>query len=741
MSDDAPTFRQYRFCQGEDGKPFELSRSPEQVECLAFDLALQRFVSFHVLTIDVADRAKFRENALEVQALSSPYLAPVVHAGEDEDTPFYVTRMIDGPTLEGYLGNLGSIEPYLVGILVRQIGELLDGMEDWKELLPNLEPRDFRVVEVENGCVRVILTSFSLAIEQQRASETDLTAAVEGAETALMEALSRGGSETSRMQGGVLRQHLAALLAGDRSVAMPVLKRLRGASISAIGGSGERPVARAYRPGRLLIRDVSSTASLQRAFGQQFELAPSPGMKSLSYAYQARDQELGSKRVLQLFPADSILPSSAIVSDPVGETAGEAFHLRVTDNWNVDEHTILSEPAVDGFDLETYLARRPPLQPRELLNVLNDVHSALEARSGSRTVPARLLPRDIFIEFDREITAAEREKYEQQPLGGLPSHSFKVRLHSSMDAFTDGWSYCPKIDPATAGASTSEQTKMRSEWIAELFVCLTCRLLGLGQVPSERQVENAGFPEPLERLLLQVLPGRFRAGGQLPVSKFLKAYTDAVRPSDTRARDDLLAADIRPLGHEAPPSLPAQSPPHLPVGSDSAGESGSGTSVAEALINPVAVGGTSKSDVGFAQALFNQDGAPGQAAPSFDDSISSGDDRDLAEEILAAQRRRATGRWIFIALVLAILAVLAYAFLRGKGLLPEALGGKPKVEQTSSSDPKAVPQVLPPDEPEPVGSSALGPDSGVPTIEAEEPVMRSADRYKPAPAPLIGDDF
>jgi|GEM_PF-2906685 len=683
---DAPTFRQYRFCQDPSGQAFELSRSDEEVECLAFDSAIQRFVSFHVLTSNIKDRAVFRETALEAQSLASPYLAPVMHAGEDEETPFYITRLVDGPTLAGYLGNLGAVEPYMVGLVVKQIGDLLKGMEDWTALLPPLEGRSFRVVEVEEGRLRLLLTSYRLSPELPDGVQGTVTEEDAGrAEARLQEALSvetEKSSAPSRITGSELKKQVEALLGAPRPVALKIFDRLRKSITTNVGDPSSQPVGSAYRPGRLLIRETPGAAVLTRRFSPDHEIAPSPGVKALSYAFQMRSLETGGRKLsVQVFPAPELLPEGVLSRLQISseEAANDDHHrLLATDIWDLDGCPAVGEPLANGFDLETYLARRTPLQPKEALEVMQGVHAAIEDHATTRTAPARLLPRDVSVEFERPVSSAERDKYLLQPLGGLPAFRLRVRLHPSMDALTDGWSYCPRVDPATASGSTSEKTKMRAVWTSDLFVCLAFRLLGLGQMPTENQVLSAGFPEPLQELLIDTLPSRFKPGGQISQSLFLDRLEKALQPKQRQSGFSLEA--LRPLGQ------------HQPTGTDGSSPVAS-TGVGDSLIQPSE--GSSESDaIGFAQALFQSSEtteesppAPGPLGPP-PEGFPQVDLGRPAAEIMAAQNRRSRNRIFFWLLLLGILAVVGYGFHRDRGLLPAEPNPPKSLNEIEGFEPK-----------------------------------------------------
>lgn len=737
---EAPVFRHYRFCQESGGQAFELSRSPTEVECLAFDTFLRRFVSFHVLTGENLNVDAFQRNLRELPLhhSPSPYLAKIIDGGDDEGTLFYVTRLIDGPTLDGYLGNLDFIDGRLAALLLHQIGALLSLMKDRRELLPHLEPRSFRLVAIEENRLKMFLTSLQLTPEQASPAgaqgsnnPSSSPAAVAEATRSLLDLVSSHGEHPSAptMSGPEARGHIATILeAADRD-RLGALEKLQQAIDHNHHDPSAFPVDPAFRPGRLLLRETPSPDKLHNQQPGSLEPLRSPGIKSLSYAYLAVDPPPGIRKqqgrtALQVFPPERLLPSeiSAISPEPAGMVSSTL--LPVINTGQEDGSPVISELAVNGFDLETSLAARGRFSSAETLSILEATQSALDEslKGNEPTSPPRLLPRDLFIHFDPEITSQkESEQHLTTSLDRLPPHRILTRVHASMDALTDGWSHCPTAPRADQEAGPAggqiAQSKAPPSLCSELFICLACKLLGLPQLPASEDLLDSGLSAAVKAVLGEALASLEQSESTLPRELFLTRFQEAVRqesierkkqaettskqtsrpkPETMPAGDDLFASSIEnraseeeqlgfaqalfqkqaPQTSSLPDTAQGAQPParKLPEAEE---QPGLGASLARAAEQPATSPPTS------APTLFKGSPADSGNTPQ---AAKVDDQADLAKILIASQQRRHLGENLLWLLILLGIAAGFFFILAKQGIIPERFNPLIEPNQADARD-------------------------------------------------------
>lgn len=96
----------------------------------AKDTLLGRFVAIKRLLPHLADdpvaAQRFNREAQAAAGLSHPGIVTVFDSGEDEEGPFIVLELIEGPTLADHLAETGPLDPAKVVAIVSQVASALD---------------------------------------------------------------------------------------------------------------------------------------------------------------------------------------------------------------------------------------------------------------------------------------------------------------------------------------------------------------------------------------------------------------------------------------------------------------------------------------------------------------------------------------------------------------------------------------------------------------------------------------
>ncbi|HWU23592.1 MAG TPA: serine/threonine-protein kinase, partial [Nocardioides sp.] len=91
----------------------------------ATDELLSREVAVKILRASDADRERFADEACTVARLNHPGIVTVLDAGLDEDRPFIVMELVDGPTLAQALAAAGALDPDRARAIGEQVAAAL----------------------------------------------------------------------------------------------------------------------------------------------------------------------------------------------------------------------------------------------------------------------------------------------------------------------------------------------------------------------------------------------------------------------------------------------------------------------------------------------------------------------------------------------------------------------------------------------------------------------------------------
>jgi len=133
----------------------------------AKDTLLGRFVAIkrlapHLANDEVAAQ-RFNREAQAAAGLSHPGIVTVFDTGEDDEGPFIVLELIEGPTLADHLAETGPIDPATVVALVSQVASALDHAHAQGVVHRDIKPAN--VILEAGGRARLADFGIALTIE------------------------------------------------------------------------------------------------------------------------------------------------------------------------------------------------------------------------------------------------------------------------------------------------------------------------------------------------------------------------------------------------------------------------------------------------------------------------------------------------------------------------------------------------------------------------------------------------
>ncbi len=107
---------------------------------------------------DPAARARLAREVDTLERIRSPWVAPVIDADVDGDTPYVVTRFVDGPSLDEHVARRGPLPPDELHRLAAGLAEALDAIHSAEIVHRDVKPGN---VLLEDG--QPVLIDFGIA--------------------------------------------------------------------------------------------------------------------------------------------------------------------------------------------------------------------------------------------------------------------------------------------------------------------------------------------------------------------------------------------------------------------------------------------------------------------------------------------------------------------------------------------------------------------------------------------------
>ena len=150
-----------------DGSLWVLGRGSAGVTYRALDLVLRREVALKVVDAgalaDEAAREKFVEEARTAAALHHPNLAAIHYFGEEDGLCFYAMEMVQGQSLESYIGAHGALHPHHALDIAAQVAAALGAAHDTGVAHRDVKPANIMVTLDADENLAVKLIDFGLA--------------------------------------------------------------------------------------------------------------------------------------------------------------------------------------------------------------------------------------------------------------------------------------------------------------------------------------------------------------------------------------------------------------------------------------------------------------------------------------------------------------------------------------------------------------------------------------------------
>ena len=165
---------------------------------------------------DAAFRRRFIEESRAAAAIDHPNVLPVYAAGEEDGTLFLVTRLVDGPDLEGLLEHEGAMDIDRALGVAAQVGAALDAAHASGLTHRDVKPANVLVTrESGTGAELCYLTDFGLAQRGDRRTRLTTTGQIVGTLDYIAPEQIEGGSVDGRADLYALAVMLYECLAGE----------------------------------------------------------------------------------------------------------------------------------------------------------------------------------------------------------------------------------------------------------------------------------------------------------------------------------------------------------------------------------------------------------------------------------------------------------------------------------------------------------------------------------------------
>jgi serine/threonine protein kinase/tetratricopeptide (TPR) repeat protein len=168
---------QYELMTGDDGEPVELGRGAMGVTYKAFDTNLRCEVALKVIhpryLADESSRARFLSEARAAAQLRHRNIASVFHLGSERDKYFYAMELVDGETIEEWVGRKGPLNYTTALEVTLQITRALIATGSRRFVHRDIKPSNIMFCSEADGAIVAKLIDFGLVRAIADKSETD----------------------------------------------------------------------------------------------------------------------------------------------------------------------------------------------------------------------------------------------------------------------------------------------------------------------------------------------------------------------------------------------------------------------------------------------------------------------------------------------------------------------------------------------------------------------------------------
>ena len=153
-----PRFRHYQLSQGDDEGVLEMEKSDSEMSCAAFDARSGFFVEIHILSNDLGRATPSAKTFLDLvetaTAVRHRHILPVLDAGTDDGTPYYVTGLGDGESLRTYIARCAPVpDAVALGLALDLVSGLQALSSQAPAIFPYVEPSRLRIILEPPECV------------------------------------------------------------------------------------------------------------------------------------------------------------------------------------------------------------------------------------------------------------------------------------------------------------------------------------------------------------------------------------------------------------------------------------------------------------------------------------------------------------------------------------------------------------------------------------------------------------
>ena len=407
-------FRSFDLAQREDGESLELERTDRRVVCLTFDTRRLCFAELCALLgedgLDDEGVRVFTERAHIAASIVHPRWAELFDSGIDDGVFFYAREFVDGERLGDYVNRLGTVSNRLALDIILQLGEAIDGLSAYPELIGNVDLNDARIFCNRNGGLNLKMAGFPLEplplgrVVLGDSAVVRLRRMFERLKSPAMPTLARemeGPDELDeflRRVKGIRARYPETLLEGKEQPERVIEKEIFGR----------------WRPREFLSKEFSVIADSENPHSPYTEAVEGPN---------------GRKLRLHVLPPVRMLRDDFLTFYKSGiHPAAIAVHAE----WKNEDFRLIAEEMLAGASLAKILRKDEVLNPAEMHLLVSRMDEVINELEESGIIVQDFQPENVFLCLDKESGETIEEVMLRRPLTDWPDFKVRIRTHLTM---------------------------------------------------------------------------------------------------------------------------------------------------------------------------------------------------------------------------------------------------------------------------------------------------------------------
>jgi hypothetical protein len=407
-------FRSFDLAQREDGESLELERTDRRVVCLTFDTRRLCFAELCALLgedeLDEEGVRVFTERAHIAASIVHPRWAQLFDSGIDDGVFFYAREFVDGERLGDYVHRLGSVSNRLALDIILQLGEAIEGVKAYPELIGDVDLNDARIYCNRNGGLNLKMAGFPL-------------------ESLPLDGALLGDSPIVRLKRMFERLQSPAMSTLLREMEGPddlgdFLRRVKGIRAR----YPETFLEGKERPERVIEKEIFGRWRPREFLSKEFSLIADSENPHSPYT-EAVEGPNGRRLRLHVLPPVRMLRDDFLTFYKSGiHPAAIAVHAE----WKNEDFRLIAEEMLAGASLAKILKKDEVLNPAETHLLVSRMDEVINDLEDSGIIVQDFQPENVFLCLDKESGETIEEVMLRRPLTDWPEFKVRIRTHLTM---------------------------------------------------------------------------------------------------------------------------------------------------------------------------------------------------------------------------------------------------------------------------------------------------------------------